>query len=62
MLAGLDATHAVHVRPLPATDYAFTVIEYYGGGIDDSDRARAELLLGETIREILDGLRRDGCI
>ena len=61
-LAALDATHAAHVRVLPATDYAFTVIEYDDGWIDDSDRARAERLLGDTIREILDGLRRDGCI
>ena len=62
VLAELDAAHAAHVRVLPATDYAYTVIEYPDGWIDDSDRARAELLLGETIREILDGLRRDGCI
>jgi hypothetical protein len=61
-LAELDATHAAHVRVLPATDYAFTVIEYEDGWVDDSDRARAERLLGDTIREILDGLRRDGCI
>lgn len=61
-LAALDATHEAHVRPLPATDYAFTVIEYDDGWIDDSDRARAERLLGDTVREVLDGLRRDGCI
>jgi hypothetical protein len=62
VLAELDAAHRAHVRVLPSTDYAYTVIEYEDGWIDESDRARAERLLGDTIREILDGWRRDGCI
>jgi len=61
-LRELDARHEAHVRPLPATDYAFDVWEYEDGTIDDSDRARAEGLLRDTVRAIVDELKRDGCI
>ena len=50
------------ISVLRATDYSYGVWEYEGGYIDDYDRARAETLLRETVREIVDDLRRNGFI
>ena len=50
------------ISVLRATDYSYGVWEYEDGWIDDYDRARAETLLRETVREIVDDLRRNGFI
>ena len=60
-LRNLRADAAAAISVLPATDYAYGVWDYEGW-IDDSDRARAETLLRETAREIVDDLRRNGFI
>jgi hypothetical protein len=60
-LRNLRASAAAAISVLPATDYAYSVWDYEGW-IDDSDRARAETLLRETAREIVDDLRRNGFI
>ena len=60
-LRNLRAGASAAISVLPATDYAYGVWDYEGW-IDDSDRARAETLLRETAREIVEDLRRNGLI
>jgi hypothetical protein len=50
------------VSALRATDYPYEVWEYDDGTIDDSDRRRAEGLLGDTVRAIIDDLKDEGFI
>jgi hypothetical protein len=61
-LRNLRDVHQAAIAVLPATDYAYSVWDYGGGIVDDSDRARAETLLRETVREIVEDLERDGFI
>jgi hypothetical protein len=62
-LAMMREAGTAGIAVLKAADYSYQVWEEYGGGyVDESDRARAETLLRETVREIVNDLRRDGLI
>ncbi|MBI5500414.1 MAG: hypothetical protein HY907_09235 [Deltaproteobacteria bacterium] len=61
-LRALRESRAAAISVLRATDYSYGVWEYEDGWIDDSDRTRAESLVRETVREIVDDLRRNGFI
>jgi hypothetical protein len=61
-LRALRERREAAISVLRAADYSYDVWEYEGGTIDDHDRARAETLLRETVREIVDDLRRNGFI
>ncbi|MBI5488064.1 MAG: hypothetical protein HY905_12090 [Deltaproteobacteria bacterium] len=61
-LRALRESREAVISVLRATDYSYNVWEYEDGWIDDSDRARAESLVRETVREIVDDLRRHGFI
>lgn len=61
-LGTLRARRAAGIAAIRATDHAYVVVETVDGRTDDSDRLRAEESLRETVRALLDDLRRDGMI
>ncbi len=60
-LAGLREERRAAISVLRAADFPYDVVDY-GGYIEDYDRTRAEGLVRDTVRAIIDGLRRDGLI
>jgi hypothetical protein len=60
-LDGLRDGRRASISALRAADYPYDVVDY-GGYVEDYDRARAEELVRQTVRAILDELRRDGLI
>jgi hypothetical protein len=60
-LEGLRDDRGASISALRAADYPYDVWDY-DGYIEDWDRARAEELVRQTVRAILDELRLDGLI
>ena len=60
-LEGLRDGRRASISALRAADYPYDVVDY-DGYIEDYDRVRAEELVRQTVRAILDELRLDGLI
>ena len=60
-LADLRTIGATAISAIRAADYPYDVVDY-GGWVEESDRTRAEELVRQTVRAILDELRRDGLL